>query len=105
MIAAGTWGNSMNMLMPPSRANLVRNARLMAEDFRAGTALRRYFMVSQMASGTLLGACSAFGIAAGLAGLTGVYLGLLGAAGLCLVHSVGTWNVLKRRYQVRYQVW
>lgn len=95
----------MNFLLPPSRENLARNARLLAEDWAAGAALTRYFIASQLLSAALVGVCSLAGIAAGAAGYTGLYLGLLGVAALCLVHTVATWTVLKRRCGVRYEVW
>jgi hypothetical protein len=95
----------MNFLLPPSRESLLRNARLLAADWATGNALRRYFIVSQLLSGVLLGACSLASIVAGLAGLPAVYLGLLAAAAICLVHTVGTWSVLKRTHGVRYEVW
>jgi hypothetical protein len=67
--------------------------------------LQRYFIASQLLSGLLLGACSIASIAAGLAQLPAANLGLLAVAGLCFVHTIVSWNVLKRRFQVRYEVW
>ena len=32
-------------------------------------------------------------------------LWVLGAAAACLVHSLSSWHVLKRRFQVRYEIW
>lgn len=95
----------MNLLLPPSREHFRRNARLLAADWKAGGAQLRYFIASQLASGVLVGACSLASVAAGLAGLNAVHLALLGAAALSLVHTVSTWNILKRRFGVRYEVW
>jgi hypothetical protein len=95
----------MKFLLPPSRDRLLRNARLLAADWAAGSVLTRYFMASQLLSGLLLGACSLASLVAGAAGLPGLYLGLMGAAATCLVHTVATWHVLKRRCGVRYEVW
>jgi len=95
----------VNPFFPPTREYLKRNARLLAADWQAGSTLRRYFIASQLLSGFLLGACSLASIAATLAGLPSVNFGLLGVATLCFVHTVVSWNVLKRRFQVRYEVW
>lgn len=93
----------MKELLPPSRASLAHNARLLAADWKTAGALTRYFMASQMLAGLLLGLCSLAGFAAAVAGLPTTYLGLLAAAGMCLVHALATGRVLKRR-GVRYDV-
>ena len=93
------------MLLPPTRDYVARNARLLAADWAAGNALTRYFIASQLLSGLLVGVCSLASIVAGIAELPGLYLGLLGVAAICFVHTVGTWNVLKRRCGVKYEVW
>ena len=95
----------MNFLLPPSGASLRQNLRLLAVEWKGARALTRYFMASQLLSALLLGACSLAGFVAALAGLAGTYLGLLAAAGLCFVHTFATWNVLKTRHRVRYEVW
>ena len=95
----------MNAFLPPGWDEVRRNARLLVEDWQAGSPLRRYFIASQLLSGVLLAACSLASIVAGLAGLPSVNFGLLTVAGLCFVHTVVSWNVLKRRFQVRYDVW
>lgn len=95
----------MSFFLPPSAEDFRRNAQLLAAEWKAGSTELRYFIASQLLSGLLLGACSLASIAAGIAGLDLVHRGLLGAAGLCLVLSLSTWDVLKRRFQVRYEVW
>ena len=81
------------------------NARLLAADWKAAGPLARYFIASQLLSGLLLGVCSLASIVAGVAGLPGTYLGLLGAAALCGAQAAVTWSVLKTRFRVRYEVW
>lgn len=81
------------------------NLKLILADWRGGNALARYFMASQLASGFLLLACSLASMAAGIAGNTLTSLLLLGAGFACFVQSLGTFSVLKRRFQVRYEVW
>lgn len=95
----------MNPLLPPSRERFRRNVHLLAADWNAGGAQRRYFIASQVLSTILLGACSLASIAAAFAGLAATHLTLLGAAAACLVHSLSSWHVLKRRFQVRYEIW
>lgn len=95
----------MRFLLPPSVESLRHNARLLAIEWKESGSLRRYFMASQLLSALLLGLCSLAGFAAGLAGMPGVYLGFLGAATLCFVHTLATWQVLKTRFRVRYEVW
>lgn len=95
----------MGFLLPPSWRSLRGNARLLAAEWKAAGAAARYFMASQLLSGLLLGLCSVAAMAAGIAGLTGTYVGLLAAAALCGVHTFATWAVLKTRYRVRYEVW
>jgi hypothetical protein len=95
----------MNFLLPPSAASLRRNALLLAAEWHAAGALARYFMASQLASATLLGLCALASMVAGLAGRPWLYVGLLGVAALCFVHTVVSWNVLKRTYKVRYEIW
>lgn len=95
----------MSPFLPPTRAAVRRNLQLLAEDWRSARPLPRYFIASQFASGLLLGVCSLASIAAGIAGLSGTSQLLLGAAALCFVHSVSTWNLLKQRFQVRYEIW
>jgi hypothetical protein len=95
----------MHRLLPPTWGNLKRNVRLLAADWHAGGPLLRYFIASQLASGALLGLCSIGSVVAAIAGWQATNLQLLGAAAICLVHSVGTWNILKRRFQVRYEIW
>lgn len=103
MIAPG--GPTMNRFVPPTRADVARNARLLVEDWRAGGALQRYYMASQFASGVLVGACSVTGLAAGLAGFSAENVQLLGAATVCFAHTVVTWKILKTRFRVRYAIW
>ncbi|HUR41866.1 MAG TPA: hypothetical protein VM240_11950 [Verrucomicrobiae bacterium] len=91
-------------LLPPSRDGLLRNARLLLEEWRAAAWLPRYFMLSQALSGALLALCSLGSLAAGLAGRVELYLGLLAAGALCLVHTIATFGVLKRRFKVRYEI-
>lgn len=93
----------MNQLLPPSRASLAHNARLLAADWKNAGAVTRYFMASQMLAGALLGACSVAGFVAALAGMPATYLGLLAAAAICLVQALATGRVLKRR-GARYDV-
>ena len=94
----------MNILLPPSRTTIVQNLRLLVDDWRLGSATARYFMASQMLSLGLMALCAAGSILAIVAEDTGAYLGLLAASALCLVHTLGTWGVLKRRFFVRYQL-
>lgn len=105
MRASGSRSIAMNPLLPPSRERFRQNLRLLAADWKAGGAQRRYFIASQVLSAILLGACSLASIAAGIAGLTATHLMLLGAAAACLVHSLSSWHVLKRRFRVRYEIW
>lgn len=91
-------------LLPPTRDGVLRNLRVVWSEWQAAAWLPRYFMVSQALSCVLLGACSLGSLAAGLAGRPDVYLGLLAAAGLCLVHTMATFGVLKRRFNVRYEI-
>jgi succinate dehydrogenase/fumarate reductase cytochrome b subunit len=95
----------MNFLMPPSREEMTQNLRLLAADWRQGGALMRYFVISQMVATTFSVLCSAGSFAALAFGQGIVALGLVCVAGACLFHAIGTWNVLKRRYQVRFAVW
>lgn len=89
-------------LLPPSRASVARNARLLATEWKGAGALTRYFIASQLLAGLLLGLCSLGGLVAGLAGQPRAYFGLLVAAALCLVHALVTGRVLRRR-GVRYE--
>lgn len=95
----------MNPFLPPTWDAVSRNARLLAEDWRAGSALLRYFIASQLASGAGVGVCSLGSLAARLAHVPVAATGLLAAAALCCLHTVATWNLLKRRFRVRYEVW
>lgn len=95
----------MPPLLPPSLAEMRQNLHLILADWKAGTALVRYFMASQFVSGLLLLACSLGSMAVGIAGDTRSSLLLLAAGGACFVQSLGTFLVLKRRYQIRYEVW
>jgi hypothetical protein len=94
----------MNILQPPSRASVIQNLRLLADDWRLGSPMARYFMVSQMVSMALMAVCAAGSILAIVAENLPAYLGLLAVSGICFVHTVGSWNVLKRRFFVRYQL-
>ena len=94
----------MNILLPPSRTHLIQNLRLLADDWRLGGGMARYFMASQMLSMALVALCAAGSVLAIVAEDLPAYLGLLAASGLCLVHTIGTWTVLKRRFFVRYQL-
>jgi hypothetical protein len=94
----------MNILQPPSRASLAQNLRLLADDWRLGSGIARYFMVSQMLSLALMALCAAGSILAIIAEDLSAYLGLLAASAICFVHTVGTWTVLRRRFFVRYQL-
>ena len=94
----------MNILQPPSRASLVQNLRLLLEDWRLSGWMGRYFMASQMLSLALMALCAAGSILAIVAEDLTAYLGLLAASAICLVHTAGTWAVLKRRFFVRYQL-
>ena len=67
--------------------------------------MARYLMVSQLLSTALTALCAIGGSLAIVAGEWGLYLALLGASGMCLVHTLGTWHLLRRRYLVRYSVW
>lgn len=95
----------MSFLLPPSGASLRQNLRLLGAEWKEAGPLTRYYIASQLASAALLGACALASLAALYVGLTGTYLGLLGAGALCFVHSVATWHVLKTRCRVRYEVW
>jgi len=97
--------HTMSFLLPPSGASVRQNLRLLAVEWQGAGLLTRYYMASQMLSAGLLGLCSLASIAAVVAGLTVTYLGLLAAAALCFVHTFATWNVLKTRCRVRYEVW
>lgn len=105
MATVGDPTNPMSFLLPPSRSSLAENARRLAAEWKSAGALVRYFIASQLLSGVLVGACALAAVPAAVAGLSSLYGGLLGAACACLVHTVVTWNVLKRRFAVRYEVW
>jgi len=94
----------MNILQPPTRANVIQNLRLLADDWRLGGSLARYFMASQLLSMVLMAVCAAGSILAIVAEDFVAYLGLLAVSGICFVHTVGTWGVLRRRFFVRYQL-
>jgi hypothetical protein len=88
----------------PTILAMQTNFRLLRLDWTAATALQRYFMASQLGSGFLLGLVSLLSVAAMLAGVRETGLGLLAAATLCLVHTLASWAVLRKRYKVRYAV-
>jgi hypothetical protein len=94
----------MHDLMPPSPGTLVRNARLLADDWRASGALARYFMASQVLSMVLMTLCACASAAAIVVDDLDAYLRLLAASALCLAHTMGTWQVLRRRFFVRYEL-
>jgi hypothetical protein len=94
----------MNILLPPTRASLASNLRLLRDDWRLSGWTARYFMASQMLSLGLMALCAAGSIVAIVAEDLGAYLGLLAASAICFVHTVTTWSVLKRRFFVRYQL-
>ena len=83
----------------------MRNLRLLADDWRAVGAQGRYFIASQLLSCLLAAACALGAIASAAAAEAGTYLGLIVAGFACLVHSVATGLVLKRRFRVRYAIW
>ena len=80
------------------------NLRLLSLDWNGAAAVQRYFMLSQLVSGVLLGVASLASVAANLAGHQALGLQLLAAASLCFVHTLFSWNVLRRRFKVRYEV-
>ena len=95
----------MGFFLPPSWRSLRANAGLLAAEWKAAGATARYFIASQLLSGVMLGLCALASLVAGALGETAAYLGLLGAAALCFVHTFASWNVLKTRFRVRYEVW
>ena len=95
----------MSSLLPPSPRSLAQNARLLAEDWRARDGLARFYIASQMLSTVLMAVCALGASLAVVVGDWALYLGLLAASSLCLVHTLGTWRLLRRRYLVRYWVW
>lgn len=95
----------MPPLLPPSFADMRQNFRLIIADWRAASGLARYFMVSQLVSGALLLLCSLASMGAGALGDPRSSLLALAAASVCFVQSLGAFSVLKRRFQVRYEVW
>jgi hypothetical protein len=94
----------MNVPQPPSTRDLLRNARLLGEDWRASGALRRYFIASQLASAALMGLCALASVVAAWLGHLPTYFGLLAASAVCFAHTAGTWRVLKQRFGVRYEM-
>jgi len=98
--ALGTWMN----FLPPSRARVVDNLRLLAEDWRAFDAQGRYFIASQLLSLLLTALCALGAVAAIVTENAAAWGGLIVASAFCLAHSLGTWAVLKRRFLVRYQL-
>lgn len=94
----------MNILQPPTRTHVIQNLRLLVDDWRLGGKLARYFMASQLLSMVLMAVCAAGSILAIVAEDFVAYLGLLAVSGICFVHTVGTWGVLRRRFFVRYQL-
>ena len=90
--------------LPPSRAAVFANLRLLAADWRVCDAQGRYFIASQLASVLLLATCSLGAIAAIVVDDLAAYLGLLAVCGICLVHNADTRSVLKRRFLVRYEL-
>lgn len=95
----------MNLLIPPSREQMKQNFRLLAADWRTGNGLMRYFVISLfLASAVSTGASLASFVALAL-NQPATALALVCVAGACLMHAVGTNNVLKKRYQVRFAIW
>jgi hypothetical protein len=94
----------MNVPQPPSTRDLLRNARLLVEDWRASGVLRRYFIASQLASGALMGLCALASIVAAWLGHLPTYFGLLAVSAICFAHTAATWRVLKQRFGVRYEM-
>jgi hypothetical protein len=92
-------------LTPPTFASLKQNLSLLVADWRKGTVLMRYFVISQVAATLLSIGCSAACFVALALDAKITALGLVCLSGACLFHAVGTWNVLKRRYQVRFVAW
>jgi hypothetical protein len=103
LVALG--GFRMNIPASASPATVMRNLRLLAGDWRAASAQARYFIASQLLSCLLLAACALGAVASAAAGDSVAYTGLVVAAGACLVHTVATWLLLKRRFRVRYAIW
>lgn len=89
---------------PPTIAPMRANLRLLARQWASASALQRYYIASQLVSGVLLGVLSMLSVAAVLGGVRETGLGLLAAAALCLVHTLASWSVLRKRYKVRYEV-
>ena len=90
--------------LPPARKDLLRNLRLLADDWRACGAQGRYFIASQVLSLLLMAPCALGAMAAIVADDATAYVGLIVACAICLAHTVGTWVVLKRRFRVRYEL-
>lgn len=95
---------AMNFLIPPSREHVKANLRLLAADWGQGNALMRYFVVSLVAGGVVSLACSAASLLSLVLDQKIAAIGFVCVAGATLLHAVGTWNLLKRRYQVRFAV-
>lgn len=93
----------MNFL-PPSRSAVLGNLRLLAADWRAFDAQGRYFIASQLASMLLMGICALGAVAAIVVDNAAAYTGMIVASATCFAHTVGSWWVLKRRFQARYEL-
>jgi hypothetical protein len=94
----------MNFPLPPQRHRLIYNARQFVADWQMAGALARFFMLSQVLSCVLMAVCAAGAAVAAVAGQVGPYLGLLAASAICFAQTLGAWNVLKRRFLVRYEL-
>ena len=90
--------------MPPSLTSIVRNASVLAADWRAAGAVARLYMASQVLSLVMMVACTAGAVFAAITGQLWPYLGLLAAAAICFFQTLGAWTVLKQRYGVRYEL-
>ena len=77
---------------------------LLAEWRRAGWS-KRYFLLTHLLANALMAAISVASVASGAFGHSQRQMILLGAAVLCGGQAMLAWNVLQRRFKVRYSLW
>ena len=75
-----------------------------AEWKRANSSMR-YYLASHVAANALMAALSIASMVLGAMGRGSTQLMLLGVAVLCGVQALVSWNVLERRYKIRYSLW
>jgi len=91
-------------LHPPSRDELRRNLRLLADDWTRAGAAMRYYVVAHVVAVVLMLLCSGASVTALLFGERAIQLGFLAAAAAAALQAALCWRVLVRRFRIRYQI-